>query len=50
LHANKLIVTAVVERVKNAKTGKWYCRILSWKSGPGSRSLTADDDEDGEDT
>jgi general secretion pathway protein K len=50
LHANKLIVTAVVERVKNAKTGKWYCKILSWKTDPGSRSLTADDDEDGEDT
>ena len=45
LHDNKLIVTAVVERVQNAKTGKWYCRILSWKTGPGSRSLDTESAE-----
>ena len=28
-----LIVTAVVQRVQNAKTGKWNCKILSWQTG-----------------
>jgi len=27
-----LTVTAVVQRVKNAKTGKWTCTILSWQT------------------
>ena len=38
--------TAVVQRAKDAKTGKWYCKILSWKTGPGSRSSTTEDNED----
>jgi general secretion pathway protein K len=31
LHDNKLKTTAVVQRVQGAKTGKWSCKILSWK-------------------
>ena len=27
---SKLIATAVVERQKNEKSGKWICKILSW--------------------
>jgi len=27
----KLTVSAVVQRVKNAKSGKWTCKILSWQ-------------------
>ncbi len=45
LHDQKLMTTAVVQRVKNAKTGKWTCKILSWKTGPGSRSLKTEDTE-----
>ena len=26
-------VTAVIERIKDAQTGKWSCRILEWVSG-----------------
>jgi len=33
LHDKKLTTTAVVQRVKNAETGKWTCKILSWKTG-----------------
>lgn len=50
LHDKKLLITAVVQRVKDARTGKWYCEILSWKTGPGSRSLKTDDTEATEDT
>ena len=46
LHEKKLNITAVVQRVQDPKSGKWYCKILSWKSGPGSEAL---DDEDAED-
>ena len=28
-----LTTTAVVQRLKSEKTGKWFCQILSWKSG-----------------
>lgn len=45
LHDQKLMTTAVVQRVKDAKTGKWTCKILSWKTGPGSRSLKTEDTE-----
>jgi cobyrinic acid a,c-diamide synthase len=27
-----LATTAVVQRLKSKKTGKWYCKILSWQS------------------
>ena len=27
-----LTATAVVQRLKNAKTGKWSCKILSWET------------------
>lgn len=30
-------VTAVVERVKDAQTGKWSCRVLSWVTGRGQQ-------------
>jgi general secretion pathway protein K len=30
LHDAKLTISAVVEREKEEKTGKWKCRILSW--------------------
>jgi len=33
LHEIKLTVTAVVQRVKNKKTGKWKCEILRWQTG-----------------
>jgi general secretion pathway protein K len=32
LHDTKLKIIAVVQRVKQAKTGKWTCKILSWKT------------------
>ena len=50
LHDKKLRTTAVVQRVKDPKTGKWYCKILSWKTGPGSRASNTQDDESTEDT
>ena len=50
LQDQKLMTTAVVERVKDEKTGKWYCKILSWKIGPGSRSSDTEDKEDTEGT
>ncbi len=28
-----LVVTAVVQRQKNEKSGKWACKILSWQTG-----------------
>lgn len=30
---------AVIERLKDAQTGKWSCRILEWVSGRGQRTL-----------
>jgi general secretion pathway protein K len=48
LHEKKLNITAVVQRVQDPKSGKWYCKILSWKSGPGSESLNDEDAEDAE--
>ena len=50
LQDQTLMTTAVVERVKDAKTGKWYCKILSWKTGPGSRSSDTENTEDTEGT
>ena len=50
LQDQKLMTTAIVERVKDAKTGKWYCKILSWKTGPGSRSSETEGTEDAEST
>ena len=32
LHEMKLTVTAVVQRGKDGKTGKYRCRVLSWKT------------------
>ncbi len=32
LNNSVLTVTAVVQRKKNAKTGKWGCKILSWET------------------
>ena len=31
LHKMKMTVTAVLQREKNGKTGKWKCRVLSWE-------------------
>jgi hypothetical protein len=28
----KMTTTAVVQRVQNSETGKWYCKVLSWKT------------------
>jgi hypothetical protein len=28
----KMTRTAVVHRLKNAKTGRWYCKILQWQA------------------
>ena len=33
LHEIKITVTALVQREKDKKTGKWMCRILSWQAG-----------------
>ena len=33
LHKMKITVTAVVQREKDGKTGKYKCRVLSWKTG-----------------
>ena len=30
---SSVTVTAVIERIKDAQTGKWSCRILEWVSG-----------------
>lgn len=32
LHDLKLKATAVVQRIRDPKTGKWTCKILSWKT------------------
>jgi general secretion pathway protein K len=32
LNDHKLTTTSVVQRVKNEKTGKWTCKILSWET------------------
>ena len=48
LHDKMLITTAVVQRVKDAKSGKWYCKIISWKTGPGSPSTNTEGTEDTE--
>lgn len=50
LHDQKLMTTAVVQRIKDPKSGKWYCKILSWKTGPGSRSSDPESIEDTEGT
>lgn len=31
--STSIMLTAVVERIKDAQTGKWSCRILEWVSG-----------------
>jgi general secretion pathway protein K len=31
LHQVKTVVTAVVQREKNKKSGKWQCRVLNWQ-------------------
>ena len=31
LHEINMKITAIVEREQNKKTGKWECRVLSWK-------------------
>jgi len=32
LHEINMKITAIVEREQNKKTGKWECRVLSWKT------------------
>jgi general secretion pathway protein K len=32
LNNTKVTATAVVQRIKNAETGKWTCKILSWQT------------------
>ena len=32
LHEFKLKTTAVVQRIRDTKTGKWTCKTLSWKT------------------
>jgi general secretion pathway protein K len=32
LHEINIKITAIVEREQNKKTGKWECRVLSWKT------------------
>ncbi|MGD8449538.1 MAG: general secretion pathway protein GspK [Desulfobacterales bacterium] len=32
LHKIKMKITAMVKREQNKKTGKWECRVLSWKT------------------
>ena len=48
LHEKKLNITAVVQRVQDPESGQWYCKILSWKPGPGSQSSETEDTEDAE--